>query len=464
MCPQCTVVQESGFVPKPAEIVEWYDKIWLVVNCNIHGSQETLLTSNVPWFQKMWSATRTNIMEQSIEDIEDLKKRKRPKPQTMPIIVELPVYLNDVFLSTDEIDSQLKKIQLTFPAGTDYILKVSGKLSDDMAEMSKIVNYIHAKTDVYILVQVSFERLIILSKLEDSCFSKGRVFPSLKYYLKKGDEKQCLDEIGMTFQALKVFDDMKISVSILMEKPLADLSSLLAYLRMQIGFVKFIEMIVERSPSHIKSSMKTVNTSQIPEPMQASLRYERKNIYTDIIDPFELLKTIEEGTAKTISESDFFPVSMGNALSPFLSILGYGRFNINPSPFCGFGTILVTSNEHFSVPFTRFLDFPKLYQELLPLLPELKKGTEIPLTTLKKLKSIFSKCASPGVKVPNLISFITNPQKIEEAKKIVDKSQLLIVHNHMDITNLDLARRCQCAALLKNTDGPGFAACCNLYA
>lgn len=53
------------------------------------------------------------------------------------------------------------------------------------------------------------------------------------------------------------------------------------------------------------------------------------------IDPIELLRLIERDTDHQIRTSDFFPVSVGMMLEPFIKMLGYGDYNIRPSPFCG---------------------------------------------------------------------------------------------------------------------------------
>lgn len=41
--------------------------------------------------------------------------------------------------------------------------------------------------------------------------------------------------------------------------------------------------------------------------------------------------------AKTIS--DFFPASMGSVLEPFLPMFGYPRYQIRPSPHCGYSKL-----------------------------------------------------------------------------------------------------------------------------
>jgi hypothetical protein len=36
------------------------------------------------------------------------------------------------------------------------------------------------------------------------------------------------------------------------------------------------------------------------------------------------------------SPTDFFPMKVGQVFEPFFGALGYGKFTIQPSPFCGY--------------------------------------------------------------------------------------------------------------------------------
>jgi len=129
------------------------------------------------------------------------------------------------------------------------------------------------------------------------------------------------------------------------------------------------------------------------------------------------------------------------------------------SPFCGLGTLLVNNSEYFSVPFTRLVNFEKLYQDILPLVPKLTEP-DVGIRMMAKLKSILDNSTAPGVKLPNILSFLTDQSKLTQALEFIDNTQLIVVHNHMDVSNIDMVRRCSCAVLSKN-QGPGFVACCN---
>jgi len=174
-----------------------------------------------------------------------------------------------------------------------------------------------------------------------------------------------------------------------------------------------------------------------------------------------VLQAIESATGGTISPSDFFPVCVGAMLEPFLPLLGYGRYQIRPSPFCGFATCLVTTKKRFSTPVSRLLDIDRLRAEIQPLLPDLVKD-EIGIFTLGRLKTVIDACKRPGVKIPSLIPFIFDRTKRQETQQFLDEAQFIVLHNYMDLGSLDLARRCACSSLAPSAlDGAQLAASCN---
>jgi hypothetical protein len=457
LCPKCTILEkETNLILKKAEVQEKEECIWLSVKCNIHGIQDTLLTKNVEWYHRMWKLAG-KIEEASITDIEDLKKKKRLGSNNIPIINEISIYENDAYLSESEIDNQLRKIQSRYNNDDSFILKITGRNSEinNIQKLNEMILYIFQKTPTSVLltVQVTVERLIALTELPNSCFSKGRIYPNVKYYLTRGQEKECMDEFMQTTIALKSFAGCQLIVSISMESPIPDLSSILAYLRVQRGFIRFIEIIIERSTKHIMESISNVkSTKRGYSGMQG-------NAYIDSLDPYEVLRQIEDLSEKTLLVNDFFPLRMGSVLEPFLPILGYAKYKIRPSPHCGYGACLINSEKYFSTPITRLLNFEKFFQEIQPLIPDLL-SKDIGFFTYAKLGIVVNNCLLPGVEMPNLISFITDKSKIAETLEFVKDMQFIIIHNHMDITMIDMVKRCNCASLVKKNEGLDFYSGC----
>lgn len=69
---------------------------------------------------------------------------------------------------------------------TQFVLKVLGKLALDMETLNKKILFVEKTAPTQpapIIVDVSFERLMLLTRLPDSCLLTGRIYPCIKYVL-----------------------------------------------------------------------------------------------------------------------------------------------------------------------------------------------------------------------------------------------------------------------------------------
>jgi hypothetical protein len=55
-----------------------------------------------------------------------------------------------------------------------------------------------------ILLETSYERICLLSTLDDSIFLSPNIYPSVKYFLRPGDEDLCKHELLKLFQYVQV--------------------------------------------------------------------------------------------------------------------------------------------------------------------------------------------------------------------------------------------------------------------
>jgi len=181
-------------------------------------------------------------------------------------------------------------------------------------------------------------------------------------------------------------------ISIVLEKPYADIKDLLAYIRANHRWIRLVEFTLERSPRAI---LETLNATKAQSKSNSSTPREDEqsqgDFYEGTMDTMEAMYYISRSCENSISPGDFFPAAMGSVLEPFLDILGVGKFSIRPSPHCGyvknvsllstkahfqcfrFGVCLINTNEVKSVPFSRYIDFSKFYEEMQPLLPKLEE-------------------------------------------------------------------------------------------
>jgi hypothetical protein len=120
-----------------------------------------------------------------------------------------------------------------------------------------------------IMFEASFERLHLIGKLPDSVLYKPNVYPAVKYLLRKGEEENCLADLSILFDSLKVllelrsifissqeYDNIHVIVSLIVERPFPDFTAVLLFLRSKPGLVRFINISTERSPSLLVRSLK----------------------------------------------------------------------------------------------------------------------------------------------------------------------------------------------------------------
>lgn len=358
--------------------------------------------------------------------------------RNLPLVVDMVVYHDKQFMEDIEIKNYIDKVHNMYKqCKKRFVLRVCGKLATDLDTLNKKIHtaYECLPERQPILVQLSFERMILLAQREDTVFLKPRVFPSVLYHVQKDFEDQCLSEITQLLDILRQFVDIRVVVSLSIENPLPNISKILEYLRKQCGFVKLVEFVMERSPS------------KIVESIQHSKRFEglRSNVYIDVMDPYDVIKHIADNSTMTkITKDDFFPATMAAIFEPFIDLMGLGSFSIRPSPLCAFGTCLINAEETESVPISQLIDFEKFYEQMKPLIPEIAlKG--VGFFSARSIKKILKRCAI--VKLPDILSIVRQKSKADLVNSFIQNLQYIVIHNHMDISNVDMVRRCQCASV-----------------
>eukprot|EP00026_Physarum_polycephalum_P001502 Phypoly_transcript_01504.p2 GENE.Phypoly_transcript_01504~~Phypoly_transcript_01504.p2 ORF type:complete len:519 (+),score=76.70 Phypoly_transcript_01504:1781-3337(+) len=502
VCPRCAIIDRKGVELQPARVVVRGNRVYLIADCKIHAAQETLYCSNVPFMKRMlrWSSHTTQAPPQ--RDLEDLQKKKiigsDPHRFHFPLILELPITDSGKFLDDDVIKAQVEKLKNAYPPNRKFVMKVLARGAMDIPQLNhKILFVVGILPHHPILVEVTFERLVLLSDLQDSCFLKSNVYPALKYYLRRGDEGLCKQEIQKLLAQLETFKGIQAVVTIGVERPFADLRGILELLRSRYSLIRIVVVSYERGPKDLVATLnakielekkreeekkqkeakekqekqeggdknsespstESSATGQITNlTSQMTIDDEDAPTHIDNIDPYEVLELIQTATRNEISTDDFHPMSMGTLLEPFLRMLGFGLFCIRPSPFCGFGVCLVNTQNLNSYPASRLVDFERLYEEMLSLMPDMED--KIGFFTAQKLKKVLKQCPKQHTiqPVPNLYDYLTEKSKAKETQSVIDNTQILIVHNNMDLAAFDMVRRCDCT--VETNSSQGFVSSC----
>lgn len=318
---------------------------------------------------------------------------------------------------------------------------------------------------------MSFERLHLIGRQSNSVLYKGNVYPSVKYLVRPGDEAQCEQELSFLFGSLKDFTDIHVVVTLLIERPFPRLESLLAFLRKQ-PLVRFVVLSLQRAPSELLRQMEArlgpdQDASDASERLRrigAQLQQHQQDnavnsplASSESVDPYELLQLVEQATSGSIGVNDFVPISVAMLLEPLLPVLGYGRFRLRASPFCGFVCGLVNTSSHESVPLTRLYDVGALWRELSPLVhKEAGLGWFGAARVKRALKSAE---LVPGL--PDLTSYLTDRDKTDARNATIRAMQFVVLHNNMDLAAVDMLRRCDCMNAASTIVTPsGLAAAC----
>lgn len=305
------------------------------------------------------------------------------------------------------------------------------------------------------------------------------MFPVVKYFLLVGKEESCLKEIQDLLFQLRQFKGIQIVVVIAFDVPLPRLSVVLNPL-LDVscsGFVRMVTLSPERSPSRILRNIQGVKKEEVKQPKnrkgkekqeeddnpflvainktkQKPKEEEKKQVEERLpvetemsVDPFRILENLERDKFM-LQSNDFFPFSVLSVLEPFVRLLGYGNYSFKAHPFCGFIACLI-SVENKLVPLSRYLNLSRFYASVAPLLPQLNApGADIGFLLARKLKSIFYDCMiKNNEENVEILSFLTEEEKMKETETFIRKIVLLTIHNNMDLAAFDLMRRCQCASV-----------------
>ncbi|GAM29321.1 hypothetical protein SAMD00019534_124970 [Acytostelium subglobosum LB1] len=485
-CPRCTLVERRGLHLTDAQVVSKPDnKVYLKSLCSRHPSQYTLYCSSLSFFNRILSYTTDSIDKKLNQDIEDICQRysqlqiqqQQQQPTTQQpnnsnnnntnnantsLIIELNIYQNSIFLNDETICSNIKQFQSLYPKNRKFSLKVMAKGSNDVQTINNKVIYIASLLKGYpILVEVTVERLNMIGNLANSCFLLGKVYPALKYFLKQGDEELFIKDMHRLLAILGQYNGIQAVITVALERKFANLHSILELLRSKNEVIRIIILSLERPPKEIVSSLQkkmVIQGNQVSSSTSSTTASsltledaESTDLQINCNDPYELIQEIERATDKSISSDDFFPVNVGSALEPMLNLMGYGMFSIRPSPFCGFATLLINTDTIHSRPINKLFNIGKFYRDLQPLLPSLEE--KIGFFNGLRLKSIIKSCHWDNVPIPNIFDYFTDRAKADITKRVIDQTQILIIHNNMDIAALDLRRRCNCAVSTKTKDG-----------
>ncbi|KJE91939.1 hypothetical protein, variant [Capsaspora owczarzaki ATCC 30864] len=429
VCPKCCILDKKGLVWTNAVVKQSHHTVHLVIGCTLHGSFTLEYSANADHFKRalIHSLPRspTESLHGFIGDIENIQQAKKAiqlstSSKNLPSMIELSVFDGEQPVSDDDLRQQIILLTSSFPPSRQFVLKVKGELAADMELLNEKVLFVERTAPTQpapLLLDVSFERLMLLIRLPDSCLLNRRIYPCIKYYIPKGMESEVEGEINSALEELEQeITGIQVMIDICVERPFPVLTNIIANLREKSSMVRVVNISMERPPREI-----IANVALNPAPVQGT------------VDISELLTNIEEDTRKDIVVEEFFPTTMLITLEPLLSLMGWGKYMLRPSPSYGFATVLLNTDTLRSVPISRLMDVDKFYESIASLLPQLSANqADIGILLGTKLRKILKTCARPGQ--PDLFTVFANDQEAT----FLSRSQVWIVHREIDFGALDL--------------------------
>lgn len=433
--------------------------------------------------------------------MEDLKRAIAPSSHRLPLVAEVILFENNEYVADDVVKMKVSSLQKLYAVSKhQFILKLSGKLAPNLATLNDKILFAFGllSREEPVLVELSYERMKLMAGLPESCFLHPRIYPSLKYFIRLGDEEHSQSEIRALLNVLKEFAGIKVVVSISIQKPWPNLMPLLNMLRKEyLVLVRLIEITLERSPSVMVESVKRAVDRRRQEetdmkatmtPVKSAVMMRKKKkpkkespeefhplqlpsdssdeddnddeestigqtmqpkfdfgpMEFSALDPFELITHLREISLGELDEDDFHPVSVSTVLEPFLELVGIGKFVIRPSSNCGFAACFFSTESLSSVSASKYIDFYKFNEQMKPLLPTIRqKG--IGFFTARSIKKAIK--VSAKQKLPDLVGYMADSSKASIVNEFIEKLQFLVIHNHMDVASLDMSRRCDCSVV-----------------
>ena len=198
-------------------------------------------------------------------DIEDLPRllRGEGRGANRPLSFSLRLWDQDAgdgqgeFISNEEIQQSFKLFHTQMQNREDlsFVLKLEGKACSDMEKLNERVEFISQIYKGPTVLECTYDRLILVSRLPNSVFQVPSVYPAVKYYFKAGHEEVCLAEMEKFQRNIMLeFEGLAAACTIVLETTdfaWPNLEGVLAFVRASPRFWRFVFFSTERGPASL---------------------------------------------------------------------------------------------------------------------------------------------------------------------------------------------------------------------
>jgi hypothetical protein len=295
-----------------------------------------------------------------------------------------------------------------------------------------------------VVVEGTYDRIAVLSKIPDSCFLSARVYPCVKMYVARHGEDTAIREIQECIATVSKIVGIQLGVSIgisPLETP--NINTVLTFLRGFPHVVRAIILASERTPSEIVTSVS---------------RWDGKSRYEGNCDVMPVVNAVTANIGGDFAAENLLPLSSFKVLEPLLPTLGYPQYSLHPYFWSLFGTVLVSTTKIGSAPLSDLFDLYGLYDDLcrldLKISPDGSGPGFLKWRSIKKAIKARRTAQAVATKVvpDDVLEYLTDEKKEPIATETVRRSQFLLIQNQMDSGNIDLIHRVHCSNLTLKTD------------
>eukprot|EP01135_Chromosphaera_perkinsii_P007235 Nk52_evm43s745 gene=Nk52_evmTU43s745 len=467
VCPVCTLRDRTPLKWIPGCVKEHNYQVFLLVQCKVHGAFSTLYCAHVGFFYRMIShALPVNDVEAASlfpplgavsESLEQCQEAVNLKFSSVnfPPMVEISLYDNvrKAVISEEAITEQIIRYCSLYPPDRNFVLKAMGSLCTDMELLNDRLLYLEANARTHpapIVVEISHDRLMALCEPKNTALLCPRVYPAVKFYVRQGEEGSVEGELRDLLACLRgSIKGLQIMVTLAVERPLPKLDGFLKLFRGEgKGLIRILVFTLERPPREIVEVARSHPQGHGKAEMDGGARWGRgieRGPLLNSVDIYELVQSVESASGGDILCGDFFPSSMAMALEPFLMMMRWGRFMLRPSPLFSAGTVIVNSEGYPSTPLSRLVDIDLFFKLMQPLLEKLDMNPKMELgwQMANKIRKILKKCTKPGIKIPDLLSFVLNKQNAKDVDLFSKDMQFIMVQQAVDMGALDAEHICR---------------------
>jgi len=221
------------------------------------------MTNYAPW-KDIWSSSTVDAALQAVA----AAKQPSSGNNSRPLVIDLPIFKQGKFISDVDLVSSITHFGSLINSEQQFVLKLSGKLANNievlnqkvlladssMPPLCSVLLEAHVGSDCVGLTlvsptQLTFERMIDLSRLPDSALLQARVYPVItcailvskqvpftfistrSMFVSSGQETEAVSQLKECVECLKDLSDMVVLVSLIVDHPFPDLGAILTYLR-----------------------------------------------------------------------------------------------------------------------------------------------------------------------------------------------------------------------------------------